>query len=699
MKIKRLLKRVGFTSALLCVLLLTGCSSRTIGRLFMSNEERNEDAHNNPFFWDDCTLISGYSNLYELTPFSFTGKPYNNVTNFGDNILIIGEGYYGSNSNSTDVQNENDTSNINYYFSVYNPWKNKIIETLYPKDITCSSYQVSGNNLLLIDTPGKTLSVYNDKLKLEHSYDISELISDSTMTFYAADDSDYLYTCDNEGHMLQLDISGAHLEIEQIDVPFYNIAVSGVSPDNENLFLTGVDKNFLKYVSALVSLEDFSTTTVYPGSSFFNGGIGDNALLSAVDHIDGGWSYFDSQSTQNYFLLKDCQNVSLLPNGEILAQQVSDYTSGGKCTTALSLYSSSGDCKSQFQFNLGNYDSSDMLYLSYQGAYLESCNCYFMLLYDANCNPSFLVWDMSKKGTASGALDFYPSEETLKAATTNSSSDEWEATEASDAGTVVNALEDPGNYDWGKLTEVHAKAEELEKKYQIEIYLGPEVPEQIDVFRVKQAKNAQEINRSLDLLDGILGDYPSGFLSQLCYGDLKGMRIYLTGSISGRDENTISDPSGFVNNLNHYVVMVLDIDYCWDWSYTVNHEFSHMIDRRLAFYQSLTSEAVYSEDKWNSYNPDGFEYLNSYKDYENNDGYYDNPSFFIDAYGTTFSTEDRAELFGTAMADYKDGFLDDKSFLTDSPMWLKMNYYSKSIRDGFDTTGWPEVLPWENVLQ
>ena len=144
--------------------------------------------------------------------------------------------------------------------------------------------------------------------------------------------------------------------------------------------------------------------------------------------------------------------------------------------------------------------------------------------------------------------------------------------------------------------------------------------------------------------------------------------------------------------------MVLDADYSWDWEYTVNHEISHMIDRRLDFYHSCNPSSLFSEETWNSYNPDAFNYLNSYDGYEENYAYDAASDYFVDSYGSTYATEDRAEIFGTAMSDYLNGFQDDSIFSSDSAIWYKLDYYAKAIRDGFDVSGWPDVLPWEIML-
>lgn len=691
MNISKRFFRIG-TVILLLSLTLTGCSGRTVHRLFMNETERYEDAHSSPFFWDNATPIDGYSNLYELTPFSFTGKPYNNVTNFGDNLLVVGEGYSAA-----------DSSDINYYFTIYDPWENRISASLDPDDVSCTGYQTAGDHLLLFDSDRSTMSVFDTSLKLVHTYDTTDLPIDETTRFYTASDSKFLYAVDTNDTFLRLDISGDTLTADWPALSYFENMTTlwGMSSDGKDLVLSGISKTSLKYVTALLSADDLTTVKEYNGLSYYTAGAGEDTFLAETNYQKSGWTYTTPDNSTAYFSLSDFQNIQLLPNGQMLVWQGSDTGSNGANQASFSIYDATGTCQSSFIYDLGVSGSQDSLYLSAQGAYLQSCNCYFMILYDTGCNPSFLVWDLNKSGnTTAPSLTMYSDEESFEEATADTlepSSEDSNLPE--DYGDEVSAIPEDGSYDWGTLSEAHEYAESLEQQFGIEIFIGPEVPEKIDVFDVKQMNKKSQIMDSLSMLTEILSDYPSNFFEQLCYGELEGVRVYLTGTLGGSQEGTISDPSGFVNNINNHTVMVLDTNYNWDWNYTVNHELSHMIDRRLEFYHSCNPSSVYSEENWNSYNPDGFTYLDSYDDYEDNRTYRRNTEYFIDSYGTTYATEDRAEIFGNSMSDYLDGFSDDYQLTKESPVWYKMNYYSEAIRDGFDTTGWPDTLPWEYVLQ
>ena len=268
-----------------------------------------------------------------------------------------------------------------------------------------------------------------------------------------------------------------------------------------------------------------------------------------------------------------------------------------------------------------------------------------------------------------------------------------------DFGHDVTKVENSDIYDWGDLTALNDRATELEEKYNIEIYMGAEVPDSLDYYNLKQNDDVSTLSEALGSLEQIFDCYPRDFFTQLCFGTNEGIRLYITGDISGNNNGTISEASGFVTNINSHIVIVLDANYCWNWDYTVNHEIAHLIDRRLEFLSQYKDDIVFSEKKWNTYNPDDFTYLESYDNYENNPDYGKYSQYFIDPYGTTYATEDRAELFGTVMNNALSGITDDSQFAPDTVLYDKMKYYCDCIRDGFSTEGWADTLPWELMFK
>ena len=75
---------------------LTACSITSIVDKFKDPEQLSRELHESPRFLYDTVPAEGYDNVSILSNEFFKGKPYNNMVNFGDNILLIAEGRYGN---------------------------------------------------------------------------------------------------------------------------------------------------------------------------------------------------------------------------------------------------------------------------------------------------------------------------------------------------------------------------------------------------------------------------------------------------------------------------------------------------------------------------------------------------------------------------------------------------------------------------
>ncbi len=241
--------------------------------------------------------------------------------------------------------------------------------------------------------------------------------------------------------------------------------------------------------------------------------------------------------------------------------------------------------------------------------------------------------------------------------------------------------------------ELYRRAAEMGEKYDVDIRIG-ELCELDYDSKYKYAEILTDndmAENALDILEASLEMYPEGFFTQLKYEDISEIRIELTAFL--RDMI-----GGFAENKGDYYLVAIDCNHISP--YVVSHELSHVIDKRLEFDAQLRSDALYSEEKWLSLQPEGFDYAYSYdndpdKIYE----YYDLPDFsviyFTDAYSLTFPTEDRATLFGTVMdEDLREWLGTHRSKNIDN----KLDYYCRCIRDCFNTEGWPETTEWEKML-
>lgn len=237
--------------------------------------------------------------------------------------------------------------------------------------------------------------------------------------------------------------------------------------------------------------------------------------------------------------------------------------------------------------------------------------------------------------------------------------------------------------------ELTRRAQELSEKYGIDILVGEQCEERFTDFTAKVTTDYYAVNNALDILDAALSDYPKGFLAQLKCDSFRGVQIQLVTNLTadggGREGEGYA---AFTELMWSYYLMVVDIEDSDESTYY--HEFSHIIDSYLDWDSYQREDALFSEAAWASLNPEWFDgYTYDYalerevKEY----------GYFVDSYCTINPTEDRARVLEYAMCDYGVWTFEDAKGLT-----AKLDYYCRCIRQAFDTTGWPEVVRWEQYL-
>lgn len=646
---------------------ISGCSLTGFVDRLRDPKKLSKELHENPRFWNDVTPYSESDGLYVLNNEFFNRKPYNNIMSFGDNILLIGQGTYLENVN--DIV-DNDSLDFKFSFDLYNPWSNQLTASIDHDSVSCDNYQIVGNKLFLLNYDKDTIDVYDDALNFTQRYNASSLGELDDISFYPSDSDKYFFAYNSSSKSIQK-ITAANFESETVDFDLYNCKVESATEDGSYLLLSGVDKLTLKYKVAAYDTSTLAQTSHVFGQNFSLSDVTADGFITGTNATSNEWTYYNTtEKEQINFNLSDIRDTMILPDGSFILHQEEAYEQDDDYHDITYYHiSSSGEILSSFTFDCGSPSLAGYTYFSANFAYLEDCNSIMFLTYTTDVNPYVLVWKLDD---------------------TNSKGDKLE----------LSAPKGPEHKikDWGKLSKANELATSLEKKYGISIYIGKEVPTEIDAFSAKQATKPADIISALNALDKLLSCYPKNFLPQLCYGDLKGLKIYLTGNLSSTNSKMLENASGFATTTDSYLIITLDITYSWDWDYTVHHEISHMIDSRLTFLSEYAPNASFSEDAWSKLNPGSFEYMNTYDNYENNANYYMYPSYFVDAYGTTFATEDRAEIFGRAMDDYLNGIDDDSLFNRNNKIYDKLKFYSKCIREGFDTTDWDYTVPWESVL-
>jgi hypothetical protein len=623
-----------------------GCSVPDFSTLFMSEDERSEYYRDKPLFWNQATAVEGSDTLWEVHNDIFSGKPYNNILKFGDTLLLVGEASYHSILSDGLLNTaESDEENYELSFDVYSPWSDRITASLSHSDVNCTSYQVCGDSLFLLNDAEMTLVRYDGNLQETGTYNMSSFEDMDTLTFYPSGSTDSCFAFDSvSGELKQIVFSENSIKCTPVELPYYDLQVLYASPEERTLTVLGISSSTLQETLAIVDTDSFTVTE-------------ENTAIGMTDVL--------AES-----------NLTFLPSGGILVRETifpETATENSFPLNTFSCYDNNGNGIACVSYDCNNY-------LSMDAAFFEEDALGFFLVYNADCQPYLLVWDYSQPTSGMDSLDL------------------------PDAGQQENGDDqqespyDTEQEECGDDTE-QQENDSAESLYGVEIKYGEDIPDELSVYYLEPCTDEELLSEALDTLYESLGSYPNQFFRQLCFGDNTGITIYLAGTITGSTEGMLETPTGFTDSIDGRMVMVLNTEYLWDWQYTINHEISHMIDRRLEYRASYDEDSLYSEETWSSFNPQDYDYLGTYDGYEENDLYYQYPEYFADSYGTTFATEDRAELFGLAMSDYLEYLDEDEFFIDGSPVVVKYEYYCACIRDGFDTTGWDDVMPWEKILE
>jgi hypothetical protein len=235
---------------------------------------------------------------------------------------------------------------------------------------------------------------------------------------------------------------------------------------------------------------------------------------------------------------------------------------------------------------------------------------------------------------------------------------------------------------------IQQRIADLEAEYGLNILVGEDAQDYFYDFEAEIVTDPDDILNALDVLEDALEDYPEGFFRQLRYGDNQRNEIHLMGTITPTNAEYTDTYEAFVDEGFECHRMVMDI-YLSDVS-TYYHEFSHIIDSFLEWDSYNREDALFSDEKWCSLNPQwfpGYTYDYSWEQYVAD------YSCFVDSYSTINPTEDRARVLEYAMAEYGGWTFEDAPVLQS-----KLDYYCRCIRDAFDTTGWPETPLWEQHL-
>ena len=360
-----------------------------------------------------------------------------------------------------------------------------------------------------------------------------------------------------------------------------------------------------------------------------------------------------------YYIQSPNAFMTLTPRGQLLYR---DHQSG-----LVSLYDQDGKFLSALQLPTGEYGPNG--YLSSSMVWNEAKNGWYLLMTTFTTNP-----DPSQEPIETTSLMFWDLSVPVSGSDLTLTKFEFEQPAP---GTAVAA-------------SLYERAAAIGEKYGVTIRIADQCDTLYDDFESELVTDPALISLGLDDTEAALSRYPDGFFRQLHYGSIREIEISLAGSLTPRRPDEYDGGvNAFAQPLYEKYIIVMDLHQTTE--VNSHHEFSHMIDKRLQWDADHRNGAMFSEAAWAAMNPTGFDYDWTYSVYNSRSGSV-NFDYFINSYAMTYPTEDRAQIWENAMMGYYWNF-------TPKPLEEKLLYYSRCIRDCFDTTGWPDVTTWEATLQ
>ena len=237
--------------------------------------------------------------------------------------------------------------------------------------------------------------------------------------------------------------------------------------------------------------------------------------------------------------------------------------------------------------------------------------------------------------------------------------------------------------------ELYQRARELASRYGVTVKIADECDTEFPSYTAQQTYDETMIANALSTLENVLAAYPEGFFDQLHYRENREVEFQFILNLSYKFSSNWY--VGFMEENRGTNVIGVNIDNA-TLDRTLHHEISHVIEKKLEHDATYREDALFSEEKWVSFNPEWFAYFGDEGAYPEFTQSYEYSLYFVDGYAGTDSNEDRARIFERAATGHT------PSFIGYPGIQKKLEYYCQCIRDAFDTTGWPEVTVWEQTL-
>lgn len=506
-------------------------------------------------------------------------------------------------------------------------------------EVPCSGsvmIQTSDDSVSLADPSGGIVTILNEQLSETARYQING----KNCSWRLSTDQKTLFCFDEEAGIYAVDLTSK----TERDILSNAIHTTICKDTPEYVVFSYVDSKSQMYHGASLNLKTGTVEEAPLEGELYSDSVrqGDSWILSG-SFLDGS-DYILHTSKWEKVLTRDERNNMLMfvPSNRLLTDDLTNQT--------LTLYDSEGaflsDC---------TLPKDEERYLSLNFVWSEYWNGYFFLQLSDD-GGRLLFWDTKMESIGSD-LPLQDKPET----------------------TVQGGVSTE--------TALYTRAAQLSERFDVDIRIADQCRLNYDGCIAREDNDTASITNALDVLEETLASYPKGFFKQIPHGSISFVRIELVADFEMTDDRPVID--GITFDETNYCLIVLDTQKIN--AELLYHEVSHVIDKRLAWDAFCRSDALYSEDAWLALQPEGFDYGYSYMEISGELNSYAESGYFTEQYAMTFPTEDRATVLAAAIAGSSD-------FPQDSPLWKKLDFYCRCIRDCFYTTNWPAETCWESAL-
>lgn len=242
---------------------------------------------------------------------------------------------------------------------------------------------------------------------------------------------------------------------------------------------------------------------------------------------------------------------------------------------------------------------------------------------------------------------------------------------------------------------------QMQAKYNVHIHIREDAISHNTDYYFLPELNEQTIRQALLTLDEVLSSFPEDFFRELVQkSNFTYLDFHFTARIKSAQvsSDTVDIASGLTTVSDSRRSIYLNINET-SLKETIYHELMHVIENVVS-YNMLSNRSLVGFSHYDALNPAGFRYANSYLNYTRTpyacyEPYGGAETYFVDAYSTTYMSEDLARVFQKLCTNTKETL---PEYFSTQPIYWKADYICAALRETFSTIAKSGPMPWEAVL-